>query len=264
MSTAVSPGASLDPDVQNALRRLILTLADSKRILGIRYSDWLLGAPSIETAIAASAMSQDEWGHARLLYAMLKDFGIDPVPVEHERARGEYASVDALDRPFQDWAGFVAASVIVDGALSVALEGFSRGGYELARSRIPKMLAEEEFHWDMGKAWFHRLSEGSDEGRERLAAAAERFLPRTLAWVAPADESHALLARLGFTEAAPALRTRFDERCGAVLGRLGIEAAAVPARREGWDSTRGRGTGGPDDEAVARARGDLNRALFVE
>ena len=77
----------LGPEVRAALRRQVLTLADSKRILGLRYSDWLLGAPSIETGIAASSMAQDEWGHARLLYSMLKDFGEDPTTTEHERSR---------------------------------------------------------------------------------------------------------------------------------------------------------------------------------
>lgn len=96
MSDALDPGA-LDESGRVALTRLILTLADSKRLMGIRYSDWLLGAPSIETGIAASSMAQDEWGHARLLYAMLKDLEIDPVPVERDRPAEAYASVAALD-----------------------------------------------------------------------------------------------------------------------------------------------------------------------
>ena len=70
---------------RDALIRLIITLADSKRIMGIRYSDWALGAPSIETGVSTSSMTQDEWGHARLLYAMLKS-------ARHE----EFRSISAL------------------------------------------------------------------------------------------------------------------------------------------------------------------------
>ena len=54
-------------------------------------------------------MAQDEWGHARLLYALLKDFGEDPVPVEHDREPEAYASCDALDAPADDWADVVSA-----------------------------------------------------------------------------------------------------------------------------------------------------------
>ena len=53
-------------------------------------------------------MAQDEWGHARLLYAMLKDLGEDPVVVEHERPDEAYASMGPLDTPFPDWAALVA------------------------------------------------------------------------------------------------------------------------------------------------------------
>ena len=82
MSDALLRVDALDERETSALHRLILTLADSKRLMGIRYSDWLLGAPSIEAGIAASSMAQDEWGHARLLYAMLKSRSPSPPPPE--------------------------------------------------------------------------------------------------------------------------------------------------------------------------------------
>jgi hypothetical protein len=154
------------PSVQ-AFRRLLLGMADSKRILGIRYSDWLLGAPSIEAGIAASSMAQDEWGHARLLYATLKDFGADPEAVEHDRGdENAYASWDPLDEPLPDWAWVTAAMMVVDGALATALEGIlENGAYEPLQGRMQKMLGEEEFHEALAEAWFTRLatSQGRDE-----------------------------------------------------------------------------------------------------
>lgn len=247
-----------------ALERLILTLADSKRLLGIRYSDWLLGAPSIETGIAASSMCQDEWGHARLLYAMLKELDKDPRQVEHERPSEAYTSVDVLDRPFDSWAEFVAAVVLVDGALTTALEGFGSGSFELASSRIPKMLAEEQFHADFGAAWYRRLAKGTDEARVALTQATHSSLPRLKAWLAPTDETHRELAEAGLTESAELLESRFVQRISPVLASAGIDANEIPADRDAWDALRGRGPGHPDEESVERARGDRNRALFVE
>ncbi len=254
----------MDPDAREGLRRAILSLADGKRMMGIHYSDWLLGAPSIETGIAASSMAQDEWGHARLLYAMLKDFGMDPAVVEHERQASEYANPDALDQPLEDWAAVVAACVVVDGALSVALEGFSEGVYEPTRSRIPKMLAEEAFHDDLGTAWFRNLAGGSEEGRARLRDAVLSMLPSTLAWLMPGDEVGEARAGSGLVPEGKVLHERFLERYGALLALVDVDVAAVEPDRDGWDSERGRGPGHPDDEAVARARGDLNRMLLVE
>lgn len=254
--------ADLGDDVRSALRRHILSLADTKRILGLRYSDWLLGAPSIETGIAASSMSQDEWGHARLLYAMLKDFGEDPTGVEHDRAADLYCSAPALDTPFSDWAGFVAAMVVVDGALSVALEGFSEGRFEQARSRVPKMLAEEEFHRDMGLAWLRRLTAGSDEARGRIRDAIRWALPGTLAWMAPNDEPFSRLVEAGLTAPRETLLKRFQATYGDALAAAGAESFEPDFG--GWDESRGRGPGAPGDDVVERARGDRNRALLVE
>jgi phenylacetate-CoA oxygenase PaaI subunit len=264
VSEPIRSAAELEPPVRAALLRHVLTLADSKRILGMRYSDWLLGAPSIETGIAASGMAQDEWGHARLLYAMLKDLDQDPTTVEHERPASAYASVDPLDRPFEDWAAVVAAIVAVDGALTLALEAFADGVYEPARARVPKMVAEEEFHRDLGLAWMRRLAAGSDDARACLGRALADFLPRTLAWLAPDDEAGRRLAQAGITAPAGQLLERFRRRLGPVLASAGVAPATLEPARSGWDPARARGPGHPQDDAVERARGDLNRALFVE
>ncbi|MEQ9399737.1 MAG: Phenylacetic acid catabolic protein [Longimicrobiales bacterium] len=256
--------SSLDEAGTAALRRLITSLADTKRLMGIRYSDWLLGAPSIETGIAASSMAQDEWGHARLLYSMLKELGDDPVPVEHDRDGSEYANLGALDEPFPDWAATVAAMVVVDGAISVALDAFARGRFEPAASRCPKMLAEEEFHVSLGAAWYGRLADSSSAtATSLLRGATERMLPPVLAWLGASDEAARTLVAAGVTDEGPAQVAAYRDRLRDLVARVGIDIDAVDAEAE-WDAGRGRGPGRPGQDAVERARGDLNRALFVE
>ena len=260
---ATISAADMTDEQKAALRRLLLNLADTKRLLGIRYSDWLLGAPSIETGIAASSMCQDEWGHGRLLYAMLKDLGEDPTAVEHDRPAEEYGSAAALDTECPDWPTVVAMTVVVDGAASAALQAFGSGSYEMARNRVPKMLAEEEFHRDFGRAWLKSLT-GSDEAKAVLRDAVLQALPSTLAWLTPEDGIHGTLVDAGITEPGSALRRRFEEDVADLLQILDIDLSAMDAEREGWDADRGRGPGGPDEDAIARARGDKNRDLFVE
>lgn len=252
------------PEVRDALRRLILSLADTKRMLGIRYSDWLLGAPSIESGIATASMSQDEWGHARLLYAMLKDFGVDPVEVEHSRPPGAYCSASCLDEPFADWAAVVAGIVVVDGTLSLALEGFATGAYDAARRRIPKMLAEEAFHRDFGQAWMRRIGDGAEEGRERVAAAVKSMLGDAITCLLPGDDEAGLLAGAGVTARAGDARARLAGRLAQPLAALGMAPATDPPLPADWIARRRRPTGEPAGDAVERARGDRNRALFVE
>ena len=262
MSAALDVSA-LDDGTRAALKRLVLTLADSKRVMGMRYSDWILGAPSIETGIATSSMTQDEWGHARLLYAMLKELGLDPVAAEHERAAEEYANLGVLDSAFPDWAAAVAGMVIADGALSTALAAFSRGAFEPAQSRVPKMLAEEAFHVSLGDAWYRRLATSSDEARRLLREATHAMLPGVVAWLGADDDAARTLVAAGITESAADQQGAFRDAVRDVLKVGGVDVDAVEPEAV-WDEARGRGPGRPDDDTVERARGDRNRALFVE
>ncbi|MGY8799448.1 MAG: Phenylacetic acid catabolic protein [Longimicrobiales bacterium] len=262
MSDFVDVGA-LNEEQKGALRRLILRLADSKRLMGIRYSDWILGAPSLETGIATSSMTQDEWGHARLLYAMLKQLGDDPVAAEHDRAAEEYGNLGILDAPAEDWATLVSAMVIADGALSAALRGFATGTFEPAANRVPKMLSEEEFHVSLGKAWYGRLAEASDEAKALLRTASEAHLPVALAWLGTEDSAGKILAEAGVTTTAVDLVADFKAAVRDTLAAGGVDIDAAEPSAD-WDDSRGRGSGCPDQDSIERARGDRNRALLVE
>lgn len=255
--------ARLDAEQRAALQRLIVTLADSKRLMGIRYSDWLLGAPSIETGIAASSMCQDEWGHARLLYAMLKGLDVDPQPLERDRAAEEFASVGPLDEEMPDWASLVAAIVLVDGAISAQLRSFAAGTFDAAQGRVPKMLAEEEFHTSLGAAWYKRLAGAGGEAHDLLKSATESMLPQLLAWVGADDAAAESMVALGVLGPAADRLTDFRDSVRDLTALVGVDVDSVAASPE-WDAARGRTGGHPDQEAVERARGDRNRALFVE
>lgn len=255
--------STLEPSRREALIRLIVTLADSKRLMGIRYSDWTLGAPSIETGISTSAMTQDEWGHARLLYAMLKKLDVDTTAIEHDRSAGEYASIDALDEQQPDWAGLVAVMALADGALSAMLRSFAGGTFKLARTRVPKMLVEEQYHASLGSAWYRRLAATEGEARELLTAATEAMLPGLLAWVGADDEAARDLADAGVIGPSAERLSDYKDTVRELVALVGIDIDDVEPSTD-WDESRGRASGQPAEEACERARGDRNRALLVE
>ena len=173
MSTAVLESADALPEPARAgLRDLVLVLADSKRLLGFRYGGWILGAPEVETGIACASMAQDEWGHARLLYALLKDFGDDVERLEHGREPGEYAAMEVLYREPDDWAGVVALNAFADTALTVQLEALRECCYAPLRQRTAKILAEEAYHAAHGVAWARRYARAHPAAATALAAAA--------------------------------------------------------------------------------------------
>jgi 1,2-phenylacetyl-CoA epoxidase catalytic subunit len=193
---------------------------------------------------------------------MLKEVGLDPASVERERPAADYASIDPIDGPIPDWCAVVAMMVSVDTAVSCALDAFANGSYDAARSRIPKMLAEETFHRDLGLAWFRRLASSSGEATDRLADSLRSMLPRTIAWLDPADEAYGTLVSAGVV--VDGALGRWTEQLGAVFEGVGVSLENIGVERDGWDEARGRGPGHPDLESVERARGDKNRSLLVE
>lgn len=255
--------STLNDDQRDALVRLMVTLADSKRLMGIRYSDWTLGAPSIETGVSMASMTQDEWGHARLLYAMLKTLDIDPAPFEYERSGDRFASLSALDNEPSDWAAVVALMVLADGALSTMLRSFAQGTLEQARRRVPKMLAEEQYHMSMGFAWYRRLADSGGESRRLLAVATEDMLPGLVAWVGVDDAAARSIVAIGVLDSAEDRLALYRDEVREVVALVGVDIDTVLGTSV-WDEVRGRAVGRPDEEACERARGDRNRALLVE
>lgn len=255
----------LAPATRDALHDLILALADSKRLLGIRYADWVLGAPELEACIAASSLAQDEWGHARILYALLKDFGEDPNAIEHEREAAEYRNIETLDRPLETWPAFVVANAVVDTALTVQLEALTDSGYAPLRQRVRKQLDEERFHFGHGSAWLRRLGRSADEARAGVQEALHATWPVVARWFGP-DDHEAALVEAGLSSAAGgALRRAWRDRVGPVIEKAGFTIPEAPPDFDAWDPAfRRSNRDGPDPDALARARGDRNRAFLMD
>jgi ring-1,2-phenylacetyl-CoA epoxidase subunit PaaC len=273
----IDKAAELPADARGALRSLILALADSKRVLGLRYSDRMLGAPTLEAGIAASSMAQDEWGHARLTYALLGEFGDDPKALEHERPAAEYRSHPALDAGFESWSDFIACMLLVDTALTAQYGALVGSRYSPVQNRVQKMLDEERFHFQYAAGWTRKIADVA-ELRDELSASLARYLPAALQWLG--DDSAPGLRRLveeGLVTAdASALRGRVLAKVGPVLEEAGLAQGLGIARDGdgwslgrapdfgGWDEGTRRAGGSLDEGTAARARGDKNRALLMD
>src|SRR5260370_28657346 len=95
---------------------LIARLADNKYALGRRYAEWCSGAPTLESGVAAAAMAQDELGHARALYPLLRDLapsGTDPAQIDPD-TRTRFVNMAVLRTPFGGGAGVVGADTLLD------------------------------------------------------------------------------------------------------------------------------------------------------
>lgn len=268
MTRAATTTVQLDEAARTAVHDLILVLADSKRLLGMRYAEWILGAPELEAGIACASMAQDEWGHARLLAALLKDFDVDVESIEHGREAGEYCNMVTLDEAPRDWAGLIAINVLCDGALTVQLEALRASSHVPLRQRVGKLLDEESFHAAHGAAWWQRFASASDASRAALHDAVQTRAADILAWFGPDGPSARTLLDASIADGAGStLRERFVERIAPLLAAAGLGDVFTNIEPEfgEFDEARRRPVGRtPDQATIERIRGDRNRAFLMD
>ncbi|MDR0359690.1 MAG: phenylacetate-CoA oxygenase subunit PaaI, partial [bacterium] len=190
-----------------SLADLVLALADNKQLLGLRYAEWAIRAPTLEADIAAAAMGLDELGHSRVLYGCLDPVGGDARGPDREADPGTYRNLPYFDRPWTAWSQFVAANAVLDTAFTALVQACVEGNVDVLRSRLRKMLQEERYHFLHGRSWLREGSSSVDE--DSLAAAWEQALEL----FGPPDGELADLHRQGALSMGPAeLRGRLEER----------------------------------------------------
>jgi phenylacetate-CoA oxygenase PaaI subunit len=215
-------------------------VADNKYLLGRRYAEWCTGAPKLESAVAAAAMAQDELGHARSFYPVLRGFGSADAATMEEKGWQE-RSTDAvayLDRGFEHWSDFIAANVVLDTAFTTLFEAAVDSKYEPLRQRARKIVQEESAHWVHGSGWLRRLIE-----QATMRPSLEAVWDHALIWFGQDDDAVlAPLTAAGLLSASPdALRERLTTRLRPLLEETGT--AALLKRRlpwRHWDAGRRR------------------------
>jgi len=173
----------------SSLVNLILVLADNKYFLGRRVSEWCPGGPSLESAVAAAAIAQEELGHARALYPLLEEMPLAEVPVGLQRGaeRTRKYSVRFLAESLPTWPHVVAALALIDPALTTMFRALGDCRYEDLRKRAARVPGEEVFHRKYADGRVRDLARTAG-GRRALQERVDELLPEMLCWFGPSGE----------------------------------------------------------------------------
>ena len=162
---------------------LVASLADNKAALGRRYAEWAVSAPTLESAVAAAAMAQDELGHARSTYPVLKALGAEP---EEHGVEGGPRRLALLDDELPNWTAFIAANLLVDGVMATFVSACVDSTVEPMAQRARKILQEEGAHRVHAEAWARRLCRSAE--RDALVERLRETWEHAGRWPGPPDD----------------------------------------------------------------------------
>lgn len=208
--------------VREAVRDLLLRMADDELVIGHRNSEWTGLAPILEEDIAFSSMAQDEIGHARAYYELLHALGeSDPDALAFGRKARQFRCASITSLPKGDWAFTVVRQFLYDTAENVRLSALAESALLPLAQLARKLRAEEKYHLMHGRTWILRLGKATDESRNRMQSALEELYPHALGLFEPV-ESDEPLARYSLCPTERELRTRWESAVFPTLSAAGL------------------------------------------
>ena len=235
-TTQLGAPDELNERERTAVETLLYRLADDELVIGERYTEWQVRAPTLESDLALSNIAQDEFGHARLWYDLLEDFGYTEADLIFERDPADFRHSTLCELSFEegDWADAIVRSYLYDIAEVLRLEAIAGTSYPRLADRVEKVLQEERYHREHAQNWLERLTSG-EEGRERVQATVDRLFPYALTLFVP-SENEADIEEFGLrTESLDALRDQWLDTVVPFLASLGVDVPAE-VREDALDS----------------------------
>jgi 1,2-phenylacetyl-CoA epoxidase catalytic subunit len=211
---------------------LIGSLADNKSALGRRYGEWAVSAPTIESAVAAAAMAQDELGHARSTYPVLAKLGVD---------RSDSGGLDAghplgvISHELPDWASVIAANLVVDGMLTTFVASARDSTIEPLAQRARKILQEEGAHKVHAEAWARRIVHVGGSDLDLLVLRIDEMWASAARWPGPEDDAgYRDAVAAGMVSFGPqVVRAQVRDWLGALVDGVSLDE---PTEWSDWDA----------------------------
>jgi 1,2-phenylacetyl-CoA epoxidase catalytic subunit len=213
---------------------LIGSLADNKGALGRRYGEWAVSAPTIESAVAAAAMAQDELGHARSTYPVLAKLGV----TREEDSLDAGHPLRVLERGLPDWASFIAANLVIDGILTTFVASARASSIEPLAQRARKILQEEGAHKVHAEAWARRICRARGDDLDLLERRIAEMWSQAARWPGPdEDPGYRQAIEEGMVSEGPAaIRVRVRDWLASLLRGEGVDIALEePSDWSAWD-----------------------------
>ncbi len=166
------------PDVYRlAVFKFIELHANSEYMGGLTERDWIPKAPGLHRKLTALAKTQDEIGHAHLLYMIAADLG---VKTRDEMMEDLLAGTTNFHNVFHyrvhSWGDQVAVAYLVDAAALASQQAvFKNCSYGPYKRILRRIIAEEGFHMRNGEELLLTMASGTDIQRTMMQDSINRW-----------------------------------------------------------------------------------------
>lgn len=211
-----------------AVKEMILKMADDALIMGHRNSEWTGLGPVLEEDIAFSSMAQDKIGHALALYTMLHEQFSEPEPdrLAFHRSEKEFRCCHLVELPMGEYDFSVARHFLFDHSEAIRYELLSNSSYEPLARLARKIKGELKYHVLHANSWMTRLGRGSEESHARMQSALQYAMPYALGMFEQVDAENELIMDVVFP-GEKQLQEFWEERIQEQLAKSNLEFPIV-------------------------------------
>ncbi len=173
----VEPGDDMPDEYRSEVFRFIEFHANSELMGGLTERDWIPKTPGLRLKQIFLAKTQDEIGHAHLLYMVAADMGVKS---RNQMIEELFAGKSRFHNVFHyqavTWADQVAIAFLVDAAAFASQRAvFAQCTYGPYKRVLKRIVAEEGFHLRHGEDMLMSLAEGSPIQHQMFQEALERW-----------------------------------------------------------------------------------------
>lgn len=232
----VEPADDMPDEYRAEVFRFIEMHANSELMGGLTERDFIPRAPGMRRKLAVLAKTQDEIGHAHLLYMVAADLGIktrDQMLEDLLAGRTKFHNV--FHYKCETWADQVAIAYLVDAAaLTTQQAVFKECSYGPYKRILRRIIAEEGFHMRQGEEMLLTLADGTAAQHSMFQQALERWWWPVMHFFGPPSKAHDKLLRWHIKSAGnEELRDRYVQKFVPLLKEYGFEIPDPELRHEG-------------------------------
>src|SRR5215213_2925859 len=230
----VEPADDMPDDYRRGVFRFIELHANSEYMGGLCERDWIPRAPGLQRKLGQLAKTQDEIGHAHLLYMVAADMGLkDRAEMLEDLFAGRTKFHNVFHYATPTWADQVAIAFLVDAAALASQQAvFKDCSYGPYKRILRRIIAEEGFHMRQGEEMLLCLADGTPAQHDLFQRALERWwLPALQLFGPPSRADDRLLRWHIKSERNEDLRDRFVQKFAPMLTDYGFELPAPVATR---------------------------------